>query len=82
LRGEAAGFLLDESFLDIDVHFADLLTSKWMTTTDAIDTVCATLVSLSVLGHFSLHLSSYQRKFQFVSRPELQCCNAGIRQAF
>ncbi len=45
LRGEAAGHLLDESFLDIDVHFADLLTSKWMTSTDAIDTVCATLVS-------------------------------------
>ena len=45
LRGEAAGFLLDESFLDIDVHFSDLLTAKWMTSTDAIDTVCATLVS-------------------------------------
>ena len=40
---EASGYLLDESFLDIDVHFSDLLSSKWMNTTDAIDTVCATL---------------------------------------
>ncbi len=40
---EASGYLLDESFLDIDVHFNDLMSSKWQNTTDAIDTVCATL---------------------------------------
>ncbi len=43
LLSESCGFLLDESFLDIDVHFSDLLSSKWQNTTDAVDTVCATL---------------------------------------
>ena len=41
---ESSGYLLDESFLDIDVHFSELLSSKWQNTTDAVDTVCATLV--------------------------------------
>lgn len=43
LLEESSGYLLDESFLDIDVHFSELLSSKWQNTTDAIDTVCATL---------------------------------------
>ena len=43
MRAESSEYLLDESFLDIDVHFTDLLSSKWQNTTDAIDTVCATL---------------------------------------
>lgn len=43
LREESSEFLLDESFLDIDAHFSDLMTSKWQNSTDAIDTVCATL---------------------------------------
>ena len=43
LLEESSGYLLDESFLDIDVHFSELLSSRWQNTTDAIDTVCATL---------------------------------------
>lgn len=43
LRTEASSYLLDEAFLDIDIQFGEILTSRWMTATDAIDTVCATL---------------------------------------
>ena len=43
MKEKSSGFLLDEAFLDIDVHFNDLLSTKWQNTTDAIDTVCATL---------------------------------------
>lgn len=35
--------MVDESFLDLDDHFTEILSSKWQNTTDAIDTVCATL---------------------------------------
>lgn len=43
LRNEAAGYLLEEAFLDLDSHFHDLVTSKWLTTTIPVDTICVTL---------------------------------------
>ncbi len=43
LLEESSEYLLDEAFLDIDVHFSELLSSRWQNTTDAVDTVCATL---------------------------------------
>ena len=43
LRAESSEYLLDESFMDLDEHFDDLLSSKWQNSTDAMDTVCATL---------------------------------------
>ena len=43
LLTESSGYLLDELFLDIALHFSDILTSKWQNSTDAIDTVCETL---------------------------------------
>ncbi|XP_060803680.1 exocyst complex component 3 isoform X2 [Amyelois transitella] len=43
LRDEAAQFLLEEAFLDLEVHFDDLFTSKWVTSTIPVDTICITL---------------------------------------
>lgn len=43
LRDEAASFLLDEAFLDLEVHFNELFTAKWMGSTISVDTICVTL---------------------------------------
>lgn len=43
LRDEAAQFLLDEAFLDLGVHFDDLFTIKWVSSTIPVDTICITL---------------------------------------
>ncbi|XP_063391613.1 exocyst complex component 3 [Cydia fagiglandana] len=43
LRDEAARFLLDEAFLDLEVHFDDLFTSKWLPSSIPVDTICVTL---------------------------------------
>lgn len=43
LRNEVADFLLEEAFLDLEIHFSELFTPKWTTSTKAVDTICATL---------------------------------------
>ncbi|KAJ8721527.1 hypothetical protein PYW07_002302 [Mythimna separata] len=43
LRDEAAKFLLEEAFLDLEVHFDDLFTAKWLPSTIPVDTICITL---------------------------------------
>ncbi|CAG9785566.1 unnamed protein product [Diatraea saccharalis] len=43
LRNEAAAFLLEEAFLDLEVHFDALFTSKWLPSTIPVDTICITL---------------------------------------
>ncbi|XP_052739419.1 exocyst complex component 3 isoform X2 [Bicyclus anynana] len=43
LRDEAAKFLLEEAFLDLEQHFDDLFTTKWMTSSIPVDTICVTL---------------------------------------
>ncbi|KAJ2942695.1 hypothetical protein O0L34_g2165 [Tuta absoluta] len=43
LRDEAARFLLEEAFLDLEVHFDDLFTAKWLPTSIPVDTICVTL---------------------------------------
>lgn len=43
LRDEAAKFLLEEAFLDLEVHFDDLFTSKWLPSSIPVDTICITL---------------------------------------
>lgn len=43
LRDEAAQFLLEEAFLDLEQHFDDLFTSKWLSSSIPIDTICVTL---------------------------------------
>lgn len=43
LRKEAVKFLLEEAFLDLDTHFDDLFTAKWVQPPNLIDTICATL---------------------------------------
>ncbi|XP_063362042.1 exocyst complex component 3 [Cydia amplana] len=43
LRDEAARFLLDEAFLDLEVHFDDLFTTKWLPSSIPVDTICVTL---------------------------------------
>ncbi|XP_047989697.1 exocyst complex component 3 isoform X2 [Leguminivora glycinivorella] len=43
LRDEAARFLLDEAFLDLEVHFDDLFSSKWLPSSIPVDTICVTL---------------------------------------
>lgn len=43
LRDETAFYLLEEAFLDLDGHFNELFTAKWITSSIAIDTICVTL---------------------------------------
>lgn len=43
LRDEVASILLEEAFLDLEVHFNDLFTVKWLTTAISVDTICVTL---------------------------------------
>jgi len=43
IREESVNYLLDEAFLDIEAYFGDLLTSKWQSGSQAIETICATL---------------------------------------
>lgn len=35
--------MLEEAFLDLEQHFSDLFTAKWLTTTIPVDTICVTL---------------------------------------
>lgn len=43
LRDEATKFLLEEAFLDLDSHFQDLITPKWLSSIISIETICVTL---------------------------------------
>ncbi|KAK2587600.1 hypothetical protein KPH14_003727 [Odynerus spinipes] len=43
LRNEAAAILLEESFLDLELHFQDLVTTKWLSSPIPIETICVTL---------------------------------------
>ncbi|XP_014206015.1 exocyst complex component 3 [Copidosoma floridanum] len=43
LRNEAAAILLEESFLDLELHFNDLLTPKWLSSPIPVETICVTL---------------------------------------
>lgn len=43
MRNEAAGFLLDEAFLDLEPHFQEIATRNWLAGTVAVDTICETL---------------------------------------
>ncbi|XP_037086879.1 exocyst complex component 3-like [Pollicipes pollicipes] len=43
LRDDTIGFLLEEMSLDLEPHFRDLLTRKWMTSPEAVNTICATV---------------------------------------
>lgn len=36
-------FLLQEAFLDLEVHFNEIFTSKWLSSPRSIDTICLTL---------------------------------------
>jgi len=43
IREESVVYLLDEAFLDIEAYFGDLLTSKWQSGSQAIETIVYTL---------------------------------------
>ncbi|KAK0175117.1 hypothetical protein PV327_008896 [Microctonus hyperodae] len=43
LRNEAAAILLEESFLDLEPQFQDLLTPKWLNSPIPVETICVTL---------------------------------------
>lgn len=43
LRDETASYLLEEAFLDLDGHFNELFTVKWVSSSIAVDTICVTL---------------------------------------
>jgi exocyst complex component 3 len=36
-------YLLQEAFLDLEVHFNDLFSAKWLPSTMSVDTICVTL---------------------------------------
>lgn len=43
IRDSAAMYLLEEAFLDLEIHFNDLFTQKWTQTSIPVDTICVTL---------------------------------------
>ena len=43
LRDESASYLLDEAFLDLELHFNELFTARWMQSSVSADTICVTL---------------------------------------
>lgn len=43
IRNDAAAILLEESFLDLELHFHDLLTPKWLSSPIPVETICVTL---------------------------------------
>jgi len=43
IRQESVHYLLDEAFLDIESYFSDLITPKWQSGSQAVDTICITL---------------------------------------
>ncbi|KAL9920591.1 exocyst complex component Sec6 isoform 1-T1 [Glossina fuscipes fuscipes] len=43
IRLQAANYLLAEAFLDLEGHFNDLFTQKWLTSSISVDTICITL---------------------------------------
>jgi len=43
LRRDCIGFLLEEMQLDLEPHFRELLTRKWLTSPEALNTICATV---------------------------------------
>ncbi|XP_008560386.1 exocyst complex component 3 [Microplitis demolitor] len=43
LRNETVAILLEESLLDLETQFQDLLTPKWLSTSIAVETICVTL---------------------------------------
>ncbi|XP_057373796.1 exocyst complex component 3-like [Daphnia carinata] len=68
LRNEAAGILLDEAFLDLEPHFQDLLTRKWVVSTVPVDTICATLED-----YFQDYMHLKPRNFEYVIRQAEIC---------
>ncbi|CAH2076344.1 unnamed protein product, partial [Iphiclides podalirius] len=61
LRDEAAQFLLEEAFLDLEVHFDDLFTPKWLTSSIPVDTICVTLED-----YFQDYNHLREKNFEFV----------------
>lgn len=61
LRDEAAQFLLEEAFLDLDSHFQDLITTKWVTSSIPVDTICVTLED-----YFQDYVHLRVRNFEYV----------------
>lgn len=61
LRDEAAQFLLEEAFLDLESHFQDLITTKWMTNSIPVDTICVTLDD-----YFQDYVHLRVKNFEFV----------------
>ncbi|XP_073990576.1 exocyst complex component Sec6 [Rhodnius prolixus] len=61
LRDEAANWLLEEAFLDLESHFQDLITTKWLATSMPVDTVCATLED-----YFQDYVHLRPRNFDYV----------------
>lgn len=43
VRKITADVLLDEAFLDLEVHFSQLFTQPWLASKQAVDTICVTL---------------------------------------
>nr|CAG4643823.1 EOG090X03GO [Lepidurus arcticus] len=43
IRDDAVGFLLEEAFLDLEPHFTDVCTRKWLGCSTSMDTIFATL---------------------------------------
>lgn len=61
MRDEVGVFLLDEAFLDLEGHFSELFTTKWLTSSISVDTI---LVTLEDYFHDYNHLR--ENNFEYV----------------
>ncbi|XP_071438678.1 exocyst complex component 3 isoform X2 [Hetaerina americana] len=61
LRDEVVHFLLEEAFLDLEPHFQNLITQKWMTSSHPVDTICVTLED-----YFQDYVHLRARNFDYV----------------
>lgn len=80
IRNDAAAILLEESFLDLELHFHDLLTPKWLSSPIPVETICVTLedyfqVKLQIIFFYPIYLifNSLKKKFSFFSRTTITC---------
>lgn len=63
LRDAAVQWLLEEAFLDLESHFQDLITTKWISSSIPIDTVCVTLED-----YFQDYVHLRSKNFEYVIR--------------
>lgn len=70
LRNESVKYLLEEAFLDLETHFEDLFTNKWVPSSIPMDTI---LVTLEDYFQDYNHLTTKNFEFVITEAQNLVC---------